>query len=107
MNTLLNIRAVKKHYFRNGKLAKEALKGVTLDVYQGEILGLLGPNGAGKSTLIGIVAGLVNKTEGKVEIHGYNIDRELERAKSAVGLVPQEFNFNIFMDFFESFKSTS
>lgn len=73
-----------------------ALKHVDLSVDEGDFFGLLGPNGAGKSTLINIVAGLVNKSEGRVSIFGHDIDRELEDAKSCVGLVPQEFNFNIF-----------
>lgn len=73
-----------------------ALKGVDLTVEKGDFFALLGPNGAGKSTLIGIVAGLVNKTEGEVSVYGYDIDHQLEQAKSSLGLVPQEFNFNIF-----------
>ena len=92
MALALEIKGLKKVY----ATGVSALKGVDLNVEQGDFFALLGPNGAGKSTLIGIVAGLVNKTEGRVEIHGYDIDRELEHAKSAVGLVPQEFNFNIF-----------
>ncbi|MFB1016257.1 MAG: ABC transporter ATP-binding protein, partial [Alteromonadaceae bacterium] len=57
---------------------------------------LLGPNGAGKSTAIGIITSLVNKTKGQVKVFGYDIDKELEKAKTYLGLVPQEFNFNQF-----------
>jgi ABC-2 type transport system ATP-binding protein len=57
---------------------------------------LLGPNGAGKTTLIGIVTSLVNKTSGQISVFGYDIDRQLEAAKSCIGVVPQELNFNMF-----------
>lgn len=74
----------------------EALKGVSLDVAEGDFFGLLGPNGAGKTTIIGIVTGLTNKTSGQAAVFGHSIDTDLSRAKSFIGLVPQEFNFNIF-----------
>ncbi|HIE74915.1 MAG TPA: ATP-binding cassette domain-containing protein, partial [Gammaproteobacteria bacterium] len=73
-----------------------ALKGVDLAIAQGDFYALLGPNGAGKSTVIGILCSLVNKTAGNVEIFGVDIDRDFARAKSFLGVVPQEFNFNIF-----------
>ena len=88
----LSVRSLTKTY-RNGV---EALKGVDLDVEQGDFFALLGPNGAGKTTLIGIVTSLVNKTGGTAAIFGYDIDRDLERAKSCIGIVPQELNFNQF-----------
>jgi ABC-2 type transport system ATP-binding protein len=69
---------------------------VDLAVAQGDFYALLGPNGAGKSTVIGILCSLVNKTAGNVEIFGVDIDRDFARAKSFLGVVPQEFNFNIF-----------
>ena len=72
------------------------LKGVSLDVPEGSIVALLGGNGAGKSTTIGVISSLVNKTEGKVEVFGYDIDTHLEAAKAHLGLVPQEFNFSQF-----------
>jgi ABC-2 type transport system ATP-binding protein len=75
----------------------QALKGVDLTVEEGDFFALLGPNGAGKSTLIGIVASLVNKTSGKVEVFGHDLDREPEAVKGCLGLVPQEFNFNLFL----------
>lgn len=73
-----------------------ALNGVSLEVARGDFYALLGPNGAGKSTTIGIISSLVNKTSGKVNVFGYDIDTQLEKAKSQIGLVPQEFNFNQF-----------
>ncbi len=74
----------------------QALKGIDLEVEQGDFFALLGPNGAGKSTCIGIISGLVNKTAGSVRIFGHSIDEEFTFAKSLLGSVPQEFNFNTF-----------
>ena len=74
----------------------QALKGVSLSVKEGDFFALLGPNGAGKSTTIGIICSLVTKSAGKVEIFGYDIDRDFSQAKRQIGLVPQEFNFNVF-----------
>lgn len=74
----------------------EALKGIDLHVEEGNFFALLGPNGAGKSTAIGIISSLVNKTSGRVSVCGFDLDTELEAAKSNIGLVPQEFNFNMF-----------
>jgi len=73
-----------------------ALKGVSLKVEEGDFYALLGPNGAGKSTSIGIISSLVNKSSGEVKIFDYDLDTQLELAKSQIGLVPQEFNFNPF-----------
>jgi len=74
----------------------EALKGINLDVNQGDFIGLLGPNGAGKSTTISIINSLTLKTSGDVSIAGFNIDTHSNLAKSQIGVVPQEFNFGIF-----------
>ncbi|MFT6926678.1 MAG: ABC-2 type transport system ATP-binding protein [Psychromonas sp.] len=74
----------------------EALKGISLQVKEGDFYALLGPNGAGKSTTIGIVSSLVNKTGGKVKVFDYDLDTQLELVKTQIGLVPQEFNFNQF-----------
>ncbi|MBA3564183.1 MAG: ABC transporter ATP-binding protein [Gammaproteobacteria bacterium] len=79
--------------YRNGV---QALKGIDLEVAEGDFFALLGPNGAGKTTAIGIVTSLVNKTAGSVQVFGHDIDRELELAKACIGLVPQEINFNQF-----------
>ncbi len=73
-----------------------ALKGIDLDVLEGDFFALLGPNGAGKSTIIGIICSLVNKSAGSVQVFGHDIDVETEAAKASIGLVPQEFNFNVF-----------
>lgn len=74
-----------------------ALNGVDLTVEEGDFFALLGPNGAGKSTLIGIVASLVNKTAGAVRVFGHDLDLDPESVKACIGLVPQEFNFNLFL----------
>ncbi len=74
----------------------QALKGIDLAVEEGDFFALLGPNGAGKTTLIGIVTSLVRKTGGRASIFGHDVDRELEAAKSCIGVVPQEINFNQF-----------
>ncbi len=88
----LTLRKLTKTY-KNGITA---LKGIDLDVEEGDFFALLGPNGAGKTTAIGIVTSLVNKTSGTVEVFGHDIDRELAVAKSCIGVVPQEINFNQF-----------
>jgi ABC-2 type transport system ATP-binding protein len=87
----LSVRALTKTY-KNGV---EALKGIDLDVEEGDFFALLGPNGAGKTTLIGIVTSLVNKSGGEASVFGHDIDRELEVAKACIGVVPQEINFNM------------
>jgi len=74
----------------------QALKGISLNVAQGDFFALLGPNGAGKSTLIGIISSLVNATSGEVRVFGASVQRERSRAMSYIGLVPQELNFNQF-----------
>ena len=74
----------------------EALKGISLEVQQGDFFALLGPNGAGKSTTIGIVCSLVAKSAGKVSVFGIDIDENFPLAKKQIGIVPQEFNFNQF-----------
>ncbi|WP_314154825.1 ABC transporter ATP-binding protein [Rouxiella badensis] len=74
----------------------QALRGIDLRVEAGDFYALLGPNGAGKSTTIGIISSLVNKSAGKVQVFGYDIDKDIVNAKRQLGLVPQEFNFNPF-----------
>ncbi len=71
-----------------------ALKGIDLNVAEGDFFALLGPNGAGKSTAIGIISSLVTKTSGQVSVFGHDLDTDVESVKSCIGLVPQEFNFN-------------
>ena len=87
----LSVRGLTKTY-RNGV---QALKGVDLDVEQGDFFALLGPNGAGKTTLIGVVTSLVTKSGGTARVFGHDIDLERERAKTCIGVVPQEVNFNM------------
>ena len=74
----------------------QALKGIDLCVNEGDFFALLGPNGAGKTTVIGIISSLVTKTSGEVKVFGNNIDTNWEEAKVELGVVPQEFNFNVF-----------
>lgn len=92
MGIALRVSNLRKTY-DNGH---EALKGISFDVQEGDFFALLGPNGAGKSTTLGIVSSLINKGEGQVEIFGYDLDRNHVMAKSCLGVVPQEFNFNQF-----------
>src|SRR3989344_1566717 len=92
MTTVIEIEALKKKY-ANGF---EALKGVSLDILRGEIFGLLGPNGAGKTTLINIVAGLTNKTSGKISVLGKDVIRDYRFTRSKIGLVQQEINQDFF-----------
>lgn len=88
----LSIQDLRKTY----KGGFEALKGINLEVEEGDFFALLGPNGAGKSTTIGIISSLVNKTSGSVSVFGYDLDTQLVDLKRQIGLVPQEFNFNQF-----------
>lgn len=92
MTVALEINNLTKTY-SNGF---EALKGIDLSVAHGDFFALLGPNGAGKSTTIGIISSLVNKSSGSVKVYGKDLDTQLSEAKSYLGLVPQEFNFNVF-----------
>ncbi|MFT0213136.1 ABC transporter ATP-binding protein [Pseudomonas sp. F1_0610] len=92
MSLALSIRQLQKTY-ANGF---QALKGLDLDVKEGDFFALLGPNGAGKSTTIGILSTLVNKTAGTIEIFGHDLDKQPHALKRCIGVVPQEFNFNQF-----------
>jgi ABC-2 type transport system ATP-binding protein len=88
----LEIEGLEKTY-ANGL---RALKGIDLRVAEGDFFALLGPNGAGKSTTIGIICSLVNKTGGTIRVNGVDIDENFPVAKRFLGVVPQEFNFNVF-----------
>lgn len=90
--TALNIENLTKIY-KNGFVA---LKGINLTVQKGDFFALLGANGAGKSTTIGIISSLLNKTSGKLTVFGHDLDLEANEVKKNIGLVPQEFNCNIF-----------
>ncbi|STX27816.1 antibiotic transport system ATP-binding protein [Legionella beliardensis] len=88
----LEIKQLCKTY----KSGVQALKGIDLTVKAGDFFALLGVNGAGKSTTIGVITTLLTKTSGTVKICGYDLDQQPAQAKSCIGLVPQEFNLNIF-----------
>ena len=92
MSYALEIEGLEKVYASG----LQALKGIDLRVAQGDFFALLGPNGAGKSTTIGVICSLVNKTAGTVRVNGVDIDADFPRAKRHLGVVPQEFNFNVF-----------
>jgi ABC-2 type transport system ATP-binding protein len=92
MTAALAIRDLRKVYDND----VEALRGISLEVKEGDFFALLGPNGAGKSTTIGILFSLINKTGGTVEVFGIDTDKDFPAAKQHIGIVPQEFNFNLF-----------
>jgi len=96
MNALM-VKDVVKTY-KNGT---QALKGISLEIKEGDFYALLGANGAGKTTLIGIITSLVNKSSGQIQVFGDDIDKNFSQAKKNVGIVPQEFNFNIFEKVFD------
>ena len=93
----IRIDSLSKTYAAKGMEPKRALNEVSFDVPRGQIFGLLGPNGAGKSTLINILAGLVTKTSGSVNIWGFDIDEHPRNAKRSIGVVPQEIIFDPFL----------
>ena len=96
-NNAIEIQSLNKTYKPSKKEpAKVALRDVDLNIPKGSIFGLLGPNGAGKSTIINIMAGLVVKTAGTVKIWDYDLEKEMRGAKSSIGIVPQEINFDPF-----------
>jgi len=90
--TALKINNLSKTYSND----VHALKGIDLQVERGDFFALLGPNGAGKSTTIGILFSLINKSGGTIEVCGIDIDENFSEAKRLIGIVPQEFNFNVF-----------
>ena len=92
MRTLISISNLSKTYASG----LEALKGVNLDIRDGEILALLGPNGAGKTTLISIICGIVNPTDGSVVVDGHDIITDYRKSRSLIGLVPQELTTDAF-----------
>ena len=88
----LQINNLRKTY----KSGTVALRGINLEIEEGDFFALLGANGAGKTTTIGILTGLVNKSKGDAQVFGHDIDESFEKARECIGVVPQEFNFNIF-----------
>ena len=91
-STALEIKNLTKIYSNQLK----AVEGISFEIAKGDFFGLLGPNGAGKSTTIGIISSLVNKTSGQVKVFGHDLDQSPHDVKKMIGMVPQEFNFNIF-----------
>lgn len=91
-NSIISIRGLTKTY----KGGHEALKGIDLEIQEGEILALLGPNGAGKTTLISTICGLVRPTSGSVSVGGFDIVRDYRKTRHLIGLVPQELTLGAF-----------
>jgi len=85
-----------KNLYKTYHDGTQALKDVSLEIESGDFFGLMGANGAGKTTLIGIVTGLINRTAGEASVLGHDIATDFPAAKRLIGVVPQEFNFNIF-----------
>ena len=93
---VVDVKNLKKTYLKKGANLVEALKSLNLEVKEGEIFGLLGPNGAGKSTFINILGGSVIKTEGKVNVWGFDLDKNPRQVRASIGIVPQEVNVDPF-----------
>ena len=93
---VLSVENLEKIYNSKGASNTHALNNLNLDVKQGEIFGLLGPNGAGKTTFINILAGTVTKTSGKVNVWGFDLDKNPRQVKASIGIVPQEVNLDPF-----------
>ena len=98
MKTALSVENLSKVYLRDKRKASKinALNDITLEVKQGEIFGLLGPNGAGKTTFLSILAGTVIKTNGKVNVWGFDLDKNPRQVRASIGIVPQEVNLDAF-----------
>ena len=95
---ILSVKNLRKIYKKNSTEQIHAIKNLNLEVKEGEIFGLLGPNGAGKSTFINILAGLVLKTSGIVNVWGFDIDRNPRQVRASIGIVPQEVNLDPFFN---------
>ena len=93
---VLSVKNLNKFYKKKGSKSIQALKNLNLEVKEGEILGLLGPNGAGKSTFINILGGSVLKTDGNINVWGFNLDKNPRQVRASIGIVPQEVNFDPF-----------
>jgi ABC-2 type transport system ATP-binding protein len=94
--SVLTVKNLNKIYSKKGSISTQALKNLNLQVKEGEIFGLLGPNGAGKSTFINILGGSVIKTDGEVNVWGFNLDKNPRQVRASIGIVPQEVNFDPF-----------
>ncbi len=94
--SVLTVKNLNKIYSKKGPISTQALKNLNLQVKEGEIFGLLGPNGAGKSTFINILGGSVIKTDGEVNVWGFNLDKNPRQVRASIGIVPQEVNLDPF-----------
>ncbi len=97
----ISVKNLKKIYSTNNQDKKTALDNISLNINKGSIFGLLGPNGAGKSTFINILADLVKKTSGQIEVLGINHEKNLKEVKKLMGIVPQELNIDPFFTPYE------
>ena len=97
----ISVKNLNKIYGKDSLSEKIALDNINLDIPKGSIFGLLGPNGAGKSTFINILADLVKKTSGKVNVLGVDHEKDLKTVKSSMGIVPQELNIDPFFTPYE------
>ena len=95
---VLSVKNLNKTYIKNGSKKIEALNNLNLEVKEGEIFGLLGPNGAGKSTFINVLAGLVLKSSGEINVWGFDIDKNPRQVRASIGIVPQELNLDPFFN---------
>ena len=93
---VLTVKNLKKNYKKNSSQTVNAIENLNLEVKQGEIFGLLGPNGAGKSTFINILGGSVIKSEGNVNVWGFDLDKNPRQVRASIGIVPQEVNIDPF-----------
>mgnify|MGYP003950555585 CR=1 FL=1 len=93
---VLSFKNLNKIYTRKNSNSIKALNNLNLDVNEGEIFGLLGPNGAGKTTFINILGGTVIKTSGKVNVQGFDLDKDPRQVRASIGIVPQEINLDPF-----------
>jgi len=95
---VLYVKNLNKIYSKNSSKSIHALNNLNLEVKENEIFGLLGPNGAGKSTFINILGGIVEKSSGKVNVWGFDLDKEPRQVKASLGIVPQEVNLDPFFN---------
>ena len=99
--TAISVKNLNKIYGKNSSSEKVALENINLSIPKGSIFGLLGPNGAGKSTFINILADLVKKTSGEINVLGVDQEKDLKKVKSLMGIVPQELNIDPFFTPYE------
>ena len=92
----LTVENLTKIYSDNKNKKTKALNNLSFQVKQGEVFGLLGPNGAGKTTFLGILGGTVSKSNGKINVWGFDIDKNPRQVKASIGIVPQEVNLDAF-----------